>query len=149
MSLRRTQTNSPAAHPAPPDRQQWADDGLLHRTIERQLSRKPTFRPSAASGAVGHNLPLAGCLPTGSCMRIRDIPWHNLGGIGFITRDRERQKTTLSRKNHRRRGFCFSRYSGPCQLVRLYLRTAPTCRPLRHGLSAKLVNFRSSLERHS
>jgi hypothetical protein len=34
-------------------RGQWVDSSLLHRTIQRQLSPKPTFLPEAASGAIG------------------------------------------------------------------------------------------------
>jgi len=49
--------------------QQWMDCGLLRCTIERQLSRKPTFLPDAASGAIGQDLPITKHLGVGSYMR--------------------------------------------------------------------------------
>jgi hypothetical protein len=57
----------------PPDRQHWIDDGLLRRTIERQLSRKPTLLPGAASGAIGEDLSITKHLGAGSNMRIADL----------------------------------------------------------------------------
>jgi hypothetical protein len=51
----------------------WAECGLLRRTIERQLSRKPTFLPGAASGAVGHDLSFTKHPAIGSYMRIADL----------------------------------------------------------------------------
>ena len=57
----------------PSDRQQWIDDGLLRRTIERQLSRKPTFVPGAASGAVVQDLSIMKHLGAGGFMRIADL----------------------------------------------------------------------------
>ncbi|MGB5535065.1 MAG: hypothetical protein WBN08_04115, partial [Thiogranum sp.] len=52
--------------------QQWMDCGLLRCTIERQLSRKPTFLPGAASGAIGHDLSFTKHSAIGSFMRIAD-----------------------------------------------------------------------------
>ena len=70
------------------ERQVMADYGLLHCTIERQLSRKPTFLPGAASHAIGQDLPITKHLGAGSYIRTGDISWHSLGGIWFTTSGR-------------------------------------------------------------
>ena len=54
----------------------------MRRTIERQLSRKPTLLPGAASGAIGHDLPFTKHPATGSFMRIRDVRESSRDGDG-------------------------------------------------------------------
>jgi hypothetical protein len=46
---------------------------MLRRTIQRQLSRKPTFLPDSASRAVGYDLRFTKHPATGSFMRTTDI----------------------------------------------------------------------------
>ena len=54
---------------------------------QRQLSRKPTLLPYAASHAIGQDLPITQHLGAGGFMRTRDIPRLCLGGVRLrITR---------------------------------------------------------------